>query len=303
MGMKVWINGDLVDQADAKISVFDHGLLYGDGVFEGLRAYNGRIFEEDAHVDRLYESARAIRLEIPIDKNELKKAMADTMDANGAMEVSYLRVVVTRGGGHLGLAPPELLSPAQQKKMKEQGNYIPPSVIVIADSIELYPAELYENGLSLVTVSTIRNHPNSLPPRIKSLNYLNNILAKIEAVDAGVPEAIMLNHEGLIAECSGDNIFIVRRGLLCTPPTSAGLLEGVTRDVVIQLSKKYNIPLEEKNLVRHDLYTADECFLTGTAAEVIPVTHIDKRPIGSGKPGPITRNLIADFHQYVRGGK
>jgi len=281
------MDGAIVPVAEAKIGVFDHGLLYGDGVFEGIRVYNGRIFRCEQHVQRLYDSAKAIRLTIPMTPEQVTRAMYDTLAANGLGKGdAYIRLVVTRGVGTLGLNPEKTACP---------------TVFIIADQIELYPPELYEKGMSVITVSTIRNHPNALSPRIKSLNYLNNILAKIEGIDAGVPEAIMLNHEGLVAECTGDNIFIVRDGALQTPPTSAGILEGVTRDAVIELARKRGITLEEKDLTRHDLYIASECFLTGTAAEVIAVTHIDGRIIGDGKPGPITRQLMADFRALTRG--
>jgi len=282
---KVYLNGRLVPASEAKISVFDHGLLYGDGVFEGIRSYNGRVFELDAHVRRLYDSAKAIRLQIPLSPDQMKQAIHQTLAANNLKD-AYIRVVVTRGEGYLGLSP------------KKTAN---PSVFIITDQIELYPPEMYENGMAVVTSSVLRNHPMSLSPRIKSLNYLNNILAKIEADDAGYPEAVMFNHEGFVAECTGDNIFIVRDGQLQTPPTSAGILEGITRDLVIRLARRRNIALEEKQLTRHDLYVADECFLTGTAAEVIAVTQIDGRPIGDGRPGPITKQLMSDFAAYTRG--
>lgn len=284
--LKIWLDGRLVPVADAKISVFDHGLLYGDGVFEGIRVYSGKIFRCREHVQRLFDSAKAIRLTIPMTHEEVTQAMYDTLAANGlAKGDAYIRLVVTRGVGTLGLNPEKTANP---------------SVFIIADQIELYPPELYEKGMSVITCSTIRNHPNAVSPRIKSLNYLNNILGKIEGIDAHVPEAIMLNHEGLVAECTGDNIFVVRDGVLITPPTSAGILEGVTRDTVIELARKRGITMIEKNLVRHDLYIAQECFFTGTAAEVIAVTQIDGRVIGDGKPGPITRQLMADFKAFVR---
>jgi len=282
--MKVWLDGKLVDKADAAINVYDHGLLYGDGVFEGIRVYNGTIFECDAHVDRLFDGARAIRLEIPLTKAETVQAMRDTIEANKLVD-GYIRLVVTRGVGMLGLSPFKCTCP---------------QVFVIADSIQLYPAELYENGLSVIVSSTVRNHPNALNPRIKSLNYLNNILAKIEAVDAGVQEAVMLNPQGLVAEATGDNIFIVTGGELITPPLAAGTLAGITRAVVMRLAREAGIELRQTNISRYDLYTADECFLTGTAAEVIPVTTIDGRTIGTGKPGPISRQLIQAFRDYIK---
>ncbi len=285
MGLKVWIDGELYDKADAKISVYDHGVLYGDGVFEGIRVYAGRIFEIDAHLKRLYDSARAIRLLIPAGPDELRAAMEQTIKANGFTDC-YIRAVVTRGVGCLGLNP--------MKCPKA-------TIFIIADTIELYPREMYERGMSIITASIIRNHPNTLSPRIKSLNYLNNILAKIEAVDAGVSEAIMLNHDGHVAECTGDNIFIVRDGQVRTPTVTDGILEGITRDVIIKLCAKLRIPCVEKTLSRHDLYVAEECFLTGSAAEVVPVTKIDGRPIGNGQVGTLTRTLMDAFHRHVRG--
>jgi branched-chain amino acid aminotransferase len=282
--LKVWIDGKLYEKQDAKVSVYDHGLLYGDGVFEGIRVYNGRIFECEAHIDRLFASAKAIRLTIPLSRDQVRTAMEETVKAN-AFKDCYVRLVVTRGVGYLGLNP----------------NKCPvATVIVIADTIDMYPKEMYEKGMAVITASVIRNHPNAISPRVKSLNYLNNILAKIEAVDAGVPEAIMLNHEGNVAECTGDNIFIVRGGVVLTPGTADGILEGITRKVIIELSRKLEIPIFEKTLQRHDLYIADECFLTGSAAEVIAVTKIDGRSIGTGEPGPITRKLLEAFHRHVR---
>jgi branched-chain amino acid aminotransferase len=284
MGLKIWIDGKFVDKADAKISVYDHGLLYGDGVFEGMRVYNGKLFEAELHFRRLFESARSIRLTIPYLAEHLKAATAETFKINDFTEC-YIRLVVTRGVGSLGLGPDRCETP---------------SVIIIADKIGLYPKEMYEKGMPVITASVIRNHPNALSPRIKSLNYLNNILAKIEAIDAGVPEAVMLNHEGNVAECTADNIFIVKSGVVYTPTTYDGILEGVTRKVVMDLCKKHGIPCIEKTLQRHDLYVADEFFLTGSGAEVIPVTKIDGRIIGSGTPGPISRRLIEAFHSHVR---
>jgi branched-chain amino acid aminotransferase len=282
--VKVWMDGKFYDRNDAKISVYDHGLLYGDGVFEGIRTYHGRIFECKAHVRRLYESAQAIRLEIPMSPAEFTVALENTVKESGYRDC-YIRAVVTRGVGCLGLSPTKCAKP---------------SVFIIADTIELYPKEMYEKGMAVITASVIRTHPNSLSPRIKSMNYLNNILAKVEANDAGVPEAIMLNHAGNVAECTGDNIFIVRDGVVCTPTTADGILEGITRGVILMLCGKLGIPHVEKSLLRHDMYTADECFLTGTAAEVAPVTRIDARPIGTGEVGPITRRLMDRFHAYVR---
>ena len=286
MALKVWIDGKLVDRDDAKISVYDHGLLYGDGVFEGIRVYAGRIFRVDVHLKRLYDSARAIRLAIPLSPQQFQAALEQTVNANSFKDC-YIRAVVTRGVGYLGLNP---------NKCEK------PSVIIIADTIEMYPKETYEKGMAVITASVIRNHPNALSPRIKSLNYLNNILAKIEAVDAGVAEAIMLNHLGSVAECTADNIFIVKAGELLTPTTTDGILEGVTRDTILMLARRMNFPTREITLQRHDLYVADECFLTGTGAEVVPVTKIDNRIVADGKPGPLTKKLTEAFHRYVREG-
>jgi branched-chain amino acid aminotransferase len=281
---KVYLNGKLIDKADAKISVYDHGLLYGDGVFEGIRVYDGTVFRLREHVDRLYESARHIYLDIPLSREQLAEAITSTVQANGKRN-GYIRAVVTRGAGSLGL---------DIRKTTD------PQVIIIVDDISMYPPELYENGLEIITAATIRNHPNAVNPRIKSLNYLNNILAKIEGVRAGCLEALMLNHKGEVAECTGDNVFLVKRGVLKTPPVDAGILEGVTRNAVIELARAASIPVQETALTRHDVYAADECFLTGTAAEVIPVVKCDGRPIGTGKPGPVTKQLRERFHQLTR---
>jgi branched-chain amino acid aminotransferase len=284
MGLKVWLNGKLVDRQDAKISVFDHGLLYGDGVFEGIRSYGGKVFRLETHVRRLFDSANGIRLAIPMTPKAVADAILATLQANGLKD-SYIRVVVTRGEGTLGLDP----------------NRCPnPSVFIITDKIALYPQELYENGLEIITAATMRNHPNAVNPRLKSLNYLNNILAKIEAIDAGTLEAVMLNHLGYVAECTGDNLFIVRDGVLFTPPIAAGILEGITRDEILGIAGEFQIRVREENLTRQDLYVADECFLTGTAAEVIPVVRMDKRTIGTGKPGPVTKRLAEEFHRRTR---
>jgi branched-chain amino acid aminotransferase len=285
MAPKVWLNGELVERDRAVITVFDHGLLYGDGVFEGIRSYNGRVFRLDKHVRRLFDSANGIRLEIPLTPQAVGDAVVGTLQANG-MKDAYIRVVVTRGEGTLGLDP----------------NRCPkPNMFIITDKIVLYPQELYENGLEIITASTMRNHPNAVNPRLKSLNYLNNILAKIEAIDAGTLEAVMLNHLGYVAECTGDNIFIVRDGRLFTPPIAAGILEGITRDEILDIARAARLEVREENLTRQDLYVADECFLTGTAAEVVPVVRIDKRTIGSGKPGPVTKRLAEEFHRRTRG--
>jgi branched-chain amino acid aminotransferase len=286
MALKVWIDGKLYDKADAKISVYDHGLLYGDGVFEGIRVYNGRIFECQAHLDRLWASAKAIRLPIPISKEQLTAAMEETVRANGFKDC-YVRTVVTRGPGDLGIDP--------RKSPK-------PSVFIISDLIAVYPREMYEKGISIITASVVRNHPNALSARIKSLNYLNNILAKIEANDAGASEAVMLNHVGNVSECTAENIFVVLGGQVQTPTATDGILEGVTRKVMLDLCRRNQIPCVEKVLQRHDLYVADECFLTGTGAEVMPVTRVDGREIGTAQVGPITRRLIDAFHRHVREG-
>jgi branched-chain amino acid aminotransferase len=279
----VYINGKIVDKSEAKVSVYDHGFLYGDGVFEGIRVYSGKVFRHREHIDRLYDSARAIALEIPMAREAMMEAVEKTVKAAGKKD-GYIRLVVTRGPGSLGLDP---------RKCE-------PQVVVIVDDISLYPAEVYESGLEIITASTIRNHPNAVNPRIKSLNYLNNILAKIEAIRAGCLEAIMLNTNGEVAECTGDNIFVVKRGVLRTPPRDAGILEGVTRNAVLELARAADIPSFEEVLTRHDVYTADECFLTGTAAEVIAVVKVDGRPIGNSKPGTITKLLRERFQRLVR---
>jgi branched-chain amino acid aminotransferase len=281
---KVYINGKLFDKENAKVSVYDHGLLYGDGVFEGIRVYGGKVFRLREHIDRLYDSARHIHLEIPLSREQMTEAVLSTVKANNKHD-GYIRLVITRGAGNLGLDPRKCTDP---------------QVIVIVDDISLYPEEVYQNGLEVITAATIRNHHNAVNPRVKSLNYLNNILAKMEAIRAGCLEAIMLNHNGEVAECTGDNIFVVKRGTLRTPPISAGILEGITRDAVIELARAADVPVEEITLTRHDVYTADECFLTGTAAEVVPVVKCDARPIGNGKPGPLTRQLRERFFQLAR---
>ena len=284
MPRMIFINDRLVSEEQAVVSVFDHGLLYGDGVFEGLRSYSGKVFRLDAHLDRLYASARAICLEIPLAKEVVAKAVNDTLTANGLTD-GYIRLVVTRGAGSLGLDP---------NKTKN------PQVIVIADTISLYPGEYYEKGLRIVTAATQRTQSAALSPRIKSLNYLNNIMAKLEGLQAGCVEALMLNSTGEVAECTGDNIFVCRSGKLLTPPPDAGILEGITRGAVMELAAAAGIDCRESTLVRHDLYTADECFLTGTAAEVIPVVEIDGRKVGAGLPGPVTARLTREFHALVR---
>ena len=285
MTPKIYISGKYYDKPDAKISVYDHGLLYGDGVFEGIRIYEGKVFRLERHVERLYDSARSIKLDIPLSREQMIKAIKDSVAINEKRN-GYIRALVTRGAGYLGIDP------------RKASN---PQVILIVDDISLYPPELYENGLEIATVSTIRNHPNAVNPRIKSLNYLNNILAQMEAIQAGCFEALMLNHKGEIAECTGDNIFLVKQGTLKTPSLDAGILEGVTRGVILELAGAAKIPVLETALTRHDVFTADECFLTGTAAEVVPVVKCDGRSIGPGKPGPITRLLRERFYQLVRG--
>ena len=282
--MKIYLGGQLVDEADAKISVFDHGLLYGDGVFEGIRVYHGKVFLLDEHIDRLYDSARAIALDIPMTKEEMSDAVVETCRANG-IDDGYIRLVITRGVGTLGLNP-----------------YLckTPEIIIIPGRIQLYPQELYDNGMAVVTVGTVRNHPEAINPRIKSLNYLNNVLAKIEAINAGVMECIMLNHQGFVAEASGDNIFFLRGGVLTTPPVWCGALDGITRQTVMKIAKEAGIDVREEVTTRYDLYTADEMFLTGTAAEIIAVTDVDKRLIGDGKPGPVTQDLLARFREFTK---
>ena len=282
--MKIHLDGQLLDKEDAKISVFDHGLLYGDGVFEGIRIYHGRIFRLTAHLERLYESARSICMEIPIPIEEMEKATLETVAANELRD-GYIRLVVTRGVGSLGLNPFQCPRP---------------SIIIIAGSISLYPAERYEKGLNLITCATRRPTPAALSPQVKSLNYLNNVMAKIEAIQAGCEEGIMLNEQGYVAECTGDNVFIVKRGAVFTPPISAGGLDGITRQAVIELLGKLGIACTEKMMTRHDLFTADECFLTGTAAEVIPAVQLDRRVIGTGKPGPVTARVVEAFHELVK---
>jgi branched-chain amino acid aminotransferase len=278
------LDGELVEKDAARVSVYDHGLLYGDGVFEGIRVYNGRIFENEAHLTRLYNSARAIRLEIPYSREQLTDAMYQTVKANGFRDC-YIRLVVTRGVGNLGVSPRKCVMS---------------SVFIIADTIEMYPPEMYETGMPIITASVMRCPSNSIPSRVKSLNYLNNVLAKLEALDANVSEALMLNQEGNVAECTGDNIFIVRGGAVQTPMATDGILEGITRATIFKIAQRLNLPCVEKTLQRYDIYTAQECFLTGTAAEVVPVTKIDGRMIGDGKVGPVTRQLQEAFHKYVR---
>lgn len=281
--MKIYMNGKLVPEAQAKVSVFDHGLLYGDGVFEGIRAYNGRVFKLEEHVERLYRSAKAICLEIGMTREEMCRAVIKTCKANGLRE-GYIRLVVTRGVGTLGL------NPYHCKQAQ---------VIIIAAEIQLYPKKLYKEGMAVVTLGTLRNVPEAVNPRIKSLNYLNNVLAKIEAINAGVPEGIMLNAQGYVAEATGENIFAVRGHTLVTPPAWCGALEGITRDTVLKLAQDAGYETRQDVISRYDLYVADEVFLTGTAAEIIGVVQVDRRTVGAGVPGPITQQLSAAFSAYA----
>jgi branched-chain amino acid aminotransferase len=284
MNLKIYIDGNFHDQAEAKISVFDHGLLYGDGVFEGIRFYNDRVFRLEEHIDRLWDSAKSIALDMPMSKSELIAATLETIRQNDLHD-GYIRLIVTRGVGSLGLSPESCRRP---------------SIIIIAATIALYPEDLYHKGLTMVTCSTRRTPPAALSPRVKSLNYLSNILGKLEAQNAGAGEGLMLNEQGYVTECTGDNIFIVKKGRLSTPCLNSGILAGVTRGVVFELAEKFNIQAMERDLIRHDIYTADECFLTGTAAEVIPAVQLDRRLIGNGQPGPITLQLIESFRELTR---
>lgn len=281
--MKIFLDGEFVDAADAKISVFDHGLLYGDGVFEGIRLYRGCVFRLEDHLERLEYSAKALMLKLPMSRREIADAVCESCRVNGLKD-GYIRLVVTRGVGNLGLSP---FSCAK------------PSIIIIADKIQLYPQEVYEKGLTIVTVPTRRMSPAALSPSIKSLNYLNNIFGKVEALAAGAGEALMLNEQGYIAECSGDNVFTLFKGKIHTPPSSSGALKGITRDVAIEIAGELEFPLLESNLTRYDLWIAEELFLTGTAAEVVPVVKVDGREIGDGKPGPVTARFLDAFHERV----
>ncbi|YCM45909.1 branched-chain-amino-acid transaminase [Verrucomicrobiaceae bacterium 227] len=284
MSRKIWLDGKVVDEAEAKISVFDHGLLYGDGIFEGIRFYEGRVFRLTEHIERLYLSAKALLLKMPWTLEEICQATLETIRANGLRD-GYIRLVVTRGVGDLGLNP--YLCPK-------------PSMFIIASGISLYPAELYEKGLEVVTCATRRPTPGSLSPQVKSLNYLNNIMAKIEALKAGAKEGLMLNEQGYVAECTGDNVFIVKKGEVLTPPVSDGSLDGITRQVIFDLCDELGIKIREASLTRYDLYTAEESFLTGTAAETIPMVKLDEREIGGGTPGPVSLRLIEAFRKLVR---
>ena len=283
--MKVYIEGKFYEKSEAKISVFDHGLLYGDGVFEGIRSYNRLVFKLKEHIDRLFESAKSIMLEIPLAKEQLIKAVILTLKKNNLKD-AYIRLIVTRGEGDLGLDP---------RKCKGHA-----AIIIIADRIALYPQKFYKEGLKIITVPTIRNLPEALNPQIKSLNYLNNILAKIEALNAGCDEAIMLDSLGYVAECTGDNIFIAKDNHLYTPPQCMGTLRGITRDTVLEIARKSRRPVHEHVITRHEVYISDECFLTGTAAEIIPVVNVDGRSIGTGKPGKVTLGLINKFKELTR---
>ena len=283
MSLKIFLDGRLVDKQDAKISVFDHGLLYGDGVFEGIRSYNGLIFKCSEHIDRLFESAHTLMLKVPLSKSDLEQAIVQTLQANNLKD-AYIRLVVTRGVGDLGLDP--------RKCVKA-------TLFIIADKIALYPSEYYEKGLRLVTVPTIRNHPEALNPQLKTLNYLNNILAKIEATNAGADEAILLNAQGYVTECTGENIFYVREKKIVTPPPYVGILKGITRQAVMRLAREQKLEVSEEVFTRHDLYVSEEVFLTGTAAEIVPVVQIDNRMIGAGKPGPVTLSLIKAFQKIT----
>lgn len=279
--MKVWLNGKLVDDSQAVVSMYDHGLLYGDGVFEGIRVYNGKVFQAQAHLDRLFNSAEALRLKIPYTKDQLNDAMNQTVQANKG---AYIRLVVTRGVGTLGVNPFVCKNP---------------QVFIINDRIQLYPQEVYDNGLSVIIARTVRTPARMLNPQVKSLNYLNNIYAQIEAVDAGVPEALMLNEQGNIAEATGDNVFIVKAGQVITPPPGAGFLMGITRGIVLTLADRLGLARTEKDFTPAEVYAADECFLTGTAAEIVPVTRVDGKTIGDGKPGPVTKKLMAAFKEFI----
>jgi branched-chain amino acid aminotransferase len=281
--MKIWLDGKLVDESEAKISVFDHGLLYGDGVFEGLRFYNGRVFRLEEHIRRLFDSAHAICLKLPWTQEEVVKFTCETVAANGLTD-GYIRLVITRGAGELGLNP----------YLCEK-----PSMFIIASTIKLYPEEYYENGLKIITCATRRPAPAALMPQVKSLNYLNNIMAKVEAIQSNALEAVMLNEQGYVAECTGDNLFIIKNGAIYTPFIADGALDGITRAVIAELADQLGVPFIEKSLTRYDIYTADECFLTGTAAEVIPVVALDRREIGTGKPGEVTKRFLKAFHELA----
>ena len=285
MGLEIYIDGKFVPEEEAKVSVFDHGLLYGDGLFEGIRVYNREVFMLEAHLKRLYNGAKVIRLEIPLSPEELGKKVCETVKLNGISD-GYVRLVVTRGKGDLGLSPSKTVDP---------------NVIIIASTIKIYADEVYQNGLKLVTVSTRRNNPDSLSPQIKSLNYLNHILAHLEVLHAGADEGLVLNDSGYVTECVVDNFFVVLDGAVITPPTNSGALNGITRLVVFELCKDLGIEIREEQLSLVECYTADECFLTGTAAEIAPVTYLDDRPVGvDGTPGPVTVKLMKAFKEFTK---
>jgi len=277
--MYIYLNGKFVEKSEAKVSVFDHGLLYGDGAFEGIRSYNRLVFKLSEHIDRLYQTAKAIRIDPILTKQEMAQAIVDTLKKND-LDNAYIRVVVTRGEGDLGLDPKKCLGK--------------PGIIIISDKITLYPKDFYVQGMEVITAKTIRNNPNAVDPKLKTLNYLNNILAKIEASDQGYQEAIMLDYKGAVSECTGDNIFIVNKGNLITPKQN--ILMGITRQAVLDLAKAERIKTQEKVITLKEVYKADECFLTGTAAEVIPVVKVDGRTIGTGKPGAVTKKMMTMFH-------
>jgi branched-chain amino acid aminotransferase len=281
--MKVYLDGSFVDKIDAKISVFDHGLLYGDGIFEGIRLYKNCVFRLEDHLERLEFSARALLLDLPMNRKKIAEVVCEACRVN-SLQDGYIRLIVTRGVGDLGLSP---------KSCRKS------TIIVIADGIELYPPKIYEEGLAIITVPTRRTSPAALDPGIKSLNYLNNVLAKIEAAQHGALEAIMLNDQGYVAECTGDNLFVFCKGRVLTPDPTAGALRGITRQVMFELAKELKMPLEERNLTRYDVWNAEECFLTGTAAEVVPVVKVDGRKIGDAKPGPVTKRFLEAFHRRV----
>jgi branched-chain amino acid aminotransferase len=281
--MQIYLDGQYVDETQAKVSVFDHGLLYGDGIFEGIRLYEGNVFRLVEHLERLEYSAKALLLKLPLTRQEFIDATCETCRRNN-LRNGYIRLVVTRGAGDLGLAP---------------WSCPKPTVFIIASTIQLYPKEYYENGLSIVTVPTRRIGPAALPPTIKSLNYVNNILGKIEAKQAGALEAIMLNEQGFVAECTADNIFTVHKGVIYTPAASQGALKGITRDTIFDVARDLQVPVQDSNMTRYDVWCADECFLTGSGAEVVPVVSLDSRQIGDGKPGPITKRILANFRERV----
>lgn len=281
--MKIYLNGKFVKKEDAKVSVFDHGLLYGDGCFEGIRSYGKVVFRLKDHIDRLYETAHTMMINIPLTRKQMMDAVVETLKANKLSD-AYIRLVVTRGEGDLGLDPRKC--------------YGKPSIIIIADKISLYPAELYQKGMDIITVPTVKNHNEAINPMLKSLNYLNNILAKIEAVNSGYSEAIMMDSQGYVCECTGDNIFIIKNGVLSTP--RQGRLKGITREAVLDIAKAMKVPTEETLITRHEVFIADECFLTGTGAEIIPVIKVDGRVIGTGKPGPLTKKILDSFHKLTK---